>query len=510
MLSCCVRRSRPNSKRSRGDSSFSTRVPAEITSQICSFLCDHCLEVPEDEINFGSDGQRALSNLSLTCRQLRPIAQAYLFHKISLRHGLLQYNRAIDTRNFNVLHTLIQHPQLALHIQDLTFGRTGLWNTIDRQKLLYDTLVKERLHPSAHGPTASVYYDDPTFTDVTRQLYVALASNLTTLRYPMSATHGARLCYRNFLSLDNESPGLPNLRTLTVFPDSGHVLTICDEVFLSMLNAAPNLTTLIIEEAFGITRNPNFPSLPVPNLSKLESLSFRFSRLIGCSNDVGLDYLTRFVRAAPKLRRFQYDAGPMLEYDISGNAVLDILASHKEILQDLAISFNKCFQQLGEPINVGYLKEFTSLKILRLDDAAFCQRRPFLSTVNPFPNETNGVCNSTCLTELLPATVEVLHLNLYYNAMAQQDAMSLSTKAGSLGFSTLAHIQVDSPTLLPSLGAIEIFSLEEIYKECSKMATHEKRVLLAFLKAGVRVWIRESGRFDDADAGSTLAHISLR
>lgn len=508
-------------------------LPPEILRLIFSQICPHCTRPADLELSDSEDGKLTFKNLCLTCQRLRPLAQSFLFHSLWLRFGLRGFRASKDGRNFELLRTLIQYPDLAASVQRIIMGGSEMVCQPARLELIQKA---EGMITFRTRPVRSRLEDEVMFTRLTRDLFVSLARNLTELSFPLGFRRGEHratdLADALSIAKHEENSGgcgdLSSLRTLTLFPERGTDFVINDPRIRTFLRAAPNLSRLVIDqvadavelESGDLDPNPSAAHGPVdavlddlPIMRNLKAIHLQHCMITDDTTGENLARLQRLVSIAPNLRRFQFSAGFNKEFHVlAGSRVLDMLEPFYTTLVDLGLHYNAVMPYLEHhSVNLQGLIQFQRLRVLRLDEAAFCDHQHSAGHFATH-NEITGFQNPeqpNCLTKILPLSVQILHLKLMHGCEEQYDALQFALHVASGQFMNLLHIQIESTMHAPPHGAMQVRSQEDLYDGGHlRLPRAEADVVIAFLEANIKVWIRDTGWFDDWDVGTLLKLVS--
>lgn len=504
-------------------------LPPEILSLILGHLCKHCSRPADLELSNIDDGKQALKSLCLVCRALRPLAQDFLLHSLWLRFGLRGYRKGKDDSNFAVLRTLIDCPDLAESVRKITLGGSKMILRPERLEVVWDA---ERKRTFRTEPASSHEADEVSFTRLTRDLFVSLAHNLTELSFPLGLRRGehgaadlaAAIHHAQQPMMPNSGTSMPALQTLTLFPERISSFALNDPRIGLFLRAAPNLRRLVVDEVEDLIAfapvdidhtgavNQAHPGLFLQELPIMHHLcSMHLQKCIIADDAAGrnLAGLQTLIAIAPNLRRFQFSAGPSFQYRmISGPRVLGLLEPLYDTLLDLGLRFDGAVSYLDDGDNDDSLQDlarFNELRVLRLDEAAYCHSRhpSQLNTDSRNQNYEGESVPPECLTMILPQSVQVLHLELMHGCTKQCDALHLATQLTGDHFPNLRHVQIEAVLRTPPHGAVQLRNVQQaVGAGWLEAAGYEYDVVATFLHANVGVWLRNAGSFDDLDAGA--------
>lgn len=505
-------------------------LPPEILSLILGHLCKHCSRPADLELSDIDDGKLALRSLCLVCRALRPLAQDFLLHSLWLRFGLRGYRTGKDDGNFAVLRTLIECPGLAKSVRKITLGGSEMILRPERLEVVRDA---ERKRTFRTETASSHDADEVSFTRLTRDLFVSLAQNLTELSFPLGLRRGehgaadlaAAVHHARQSVMPNSGASMPALQILTLFPERISSFGLNDPRICIFLRAAPNLRRLVLDEvedliAFAIVDIDQDTSAAnqahsglflqeLPTMQHLRSIHLQNCIVADDAHGRNLAGLQTLIAIAPNLRRFQFSAGPSFQYRmISAPRVLGLLEPLYDTLLDLGLRFDGAVSYLDDGDNDDSLQDlarFNKLRVLRLDEAAYCHSRHPSQLNTDSRNQDFGgeSVPPECLTMILPQSVQVLHLELMHGCTKQCDALHLATQLTGGHFPNLRHVQIEAVLRTPPHGAVQLRNVQQaVDAGWLEAVGYEYDVVAAFLQSNVGVWLRNAGSFDDLDAGA--------
>lgn len=197
-----------------------------------------------------------------------------------------------------------------------------------------------------------------------------------------------------------------------------------------ILEAAPNLQRLVLIGGRG-KYDSSFSSMQpiaeIANLRELRLCAFR------CSAELTVPYaaIAKAAERCPRLETFELQALSYLSPWTTPNPfspakLLQSLLPARQSLTNLTISSSHILMTPNrDNIAIGpILREFSSLKTLRLDEQCFCAH-----WINRNEGGEYGTTYKGCLTEIIPGWVQTLTIVLHDRFRAIQDIVALGTHA---------------------------------------------------------------------------------
>ncbi|KAK3306074.1 uncharacterized protein B0T15DRAFT_534257 [Chaetomium strumarium] len=358
------------------------RLPLELLSEICSYLCPHCLRTPEDELetlDFDLDPwgfkyepllsdrkrikQQNLLSLSQVCKVLHAAAEPFLYHYIP-------GNRYKDLQL--VRRTLKERPDLQLRVSELETAVNG------RIEQMPDPASPEGLpfgYPGDPSPTKlSLYWKEV-------MMLLKFVPKLQRFHFCMPKPNPSTF-------------GLPEIRTWPTPP-----LTSLRELAIStlehhcgfqhgfqleragcILSAAPNLEILQCSRCIGVSENfrEYYLTQPVP-LQHLTELILVDSRLTPASfrnllSAVGPGLSkVRIQQSRRVLWKSDWEGVPPEDNEIKLDGVAAALQPWRHSLKELTFSMEggEFPENFDDTQEATLLRELGALEVLRTQVALF-------------------------------------------------------------------------------------------------------------------------------------------
>ncbi|KAL3442742.1 hypothetical protein BJX65DRAFT_298785 [Aspergillus insuetus] len=320
-------------------------LPYELVTQIGSYLC------PIEE----RESQRALSQLTQTCKALRDTFQPVLFRTYS------HYSRPVS-QLVSFLRAIVSRPHLAAAVTNLdfhssSFAPTGL--TVI-EKAFIETCISNLGFPA---PVEN-WHLEGTHRLLPIETLLAYTPNIETLILPVNEEWNLDL----LPSFRDASPKIEfsRLKTLSIYYYfiAGDHWAIYYSAIAPLLAASPNLEHLGLPSLEGFWEGHDNP--PIPQLDSLKSLELGESA-------AGMFFVTSLLKACKVLQKFELYWLSSTGYDESHEGwstveVWDALTRLKDTLQEIIFEASSDIP-LGSPTadSVSSLSDFNKLRILKVD-----------------------------------------------------------------------------------------------------------------------------------------------
>lgn len=449
------------------------KLAPDLQYAIFESLCGHCGSQDDAMAVLYHDPAeqtQTLSNLCLTSRHTRSIAESILYH----------FPRIYSYTDF--FRTIHARPELAKHVKVMTWvykedrerfmfpkclnprkditSREDVWHlrALAMELKLQNTGEREFAQTFAKYPRTAE--DAPVVEDPQHELYSAFENLVTSIMLG--------LCPRlEFLSLnvpgDQERqcipslpkkptrflylPGLlqqlprgfPFLRTLVIQNtehDDPHVLGIGSISFL--WKSLPNLQRLIFFRSFTEWRPGFFSPITDDQMEGArESLrclkELRFVRCGRMDKPLPLPAVRELVFKCTELERFVFSL-----WDVEGGAfsplqLIHAISTTASTLRQLIISCPILEASAVDATQlVSDLRQFERLQSLIIDQPIFCRHHHFPdSDISP-----------ECLTGMLPASIRSLTINMHYPCAPLEDLVALGVAVSNGAFPDLQYLRV--------------------------------------------------------------------
>ncbi|KAJ6440580.1 hypothetical protein O9K51_06370 [Purpureocillium lavendulum] len=392
---------------------FGYNLSVELQRMICAQLCWHCCDIMHEVTEYLVECRDALMALSVTSRQMRAIAQPFIYHYVP---GSYQPGRP---RLWPFIRTLNSRPDLAASVKWLgSLIHIPPFNEAAAIKQCKDIGRSRQLFLDGDpdfnvftGPVNAISErencDALLLNKYLAELVVTLTTGIEMLDFgiemddlimdtvettcPFLASRFKRL---------QETPGLSSLRALKLSPVSTAGFRAAASGISVLLRAAPNLEQLRFDGCAGPWRGDRLEAdddfyvpyepldmrVHVPVMENLRSLSF-------------------VERQCPRLEHFQYRSQrPSPEYvefdlgDIKHHRLISALQPAQETLRVLDLYIRGISEAADVPKIGPLLAKFKRLEVLKLDELAFCQHLNH-DPARAYPSDRN-----TCIIEMLPPT----------------------------------------------------------------------------------------------------------
>ncbi|PNY28102.1 Uncharacterized protein TCAP_01975 [Tolypocladium capitatum] len=441
------------------------RLPTELQLAICAQLCLHCrggrVSLPADDHDpDGRGGQAALARLSATCRELRSVAQPFLYHSPV---GVKSY--------FALVGAMLSNPGSI--VERLDGDAIGILERAARDLEL--TWIRDVVRPE--------WLLVGVLITATRRLETLSLgiSRIGNISHHVAAWTGSMV--------PMASTGLPSLRALRFFYERNEDLRIpgcgygmSEPRVCALLDAVTSLRHLAFDGSIGVRRqreeNPDPDSdawlydddewLARP-LRHVKTLAF-----VNCDMDYDelrraeFENLRRVVRLSPCLERFKYNGACLATFNpryvdahftTNGTARLHLWASRVlEALESAQATLRYIYLDLSSSsllidtitfrhlVSGEALAKFTRLETLKIDSTSFCRHmcpRCGHNHAGTYPTD-----NTTCLTALLPKSIRSLTIKVSKISGIGADALTgdivhLGKKTRQGLFPNLERLTVD-------------------------------------------------------------------
>lgn len=374
-------------------------LPNEVLYLICSKLCQHCQIDPlenslphVDDESRRKDEKSALSNLSLTSRHMRGIAQPILYHSLHIH--------SIDPLD---LYARVRHSQI--HLSDCV-RIASIRHDEDRKVSEEDTRVLK-------GIAASLNLGHLQYCAYSRLKLCLLEMLLAQIRNVESLD--LTITFRNhkdaFTSLrhpDIEGHPATVLSALRVLQIRSHrkIWFPLERVTL-LFAAAPSITHLHFDQCVGLAA----PGLQ-QQLGAVTHLKFTESYL-------AWDAIRNVVRSCARLESFRFlgtNSSNVMEgapEPFTPREAVDALLPHRTSLRELYLLLSVCSEMM-DPVAedmVDDLAEFTALEALALDSFCMCTPEWMHQPEGEADEDSAGEnTRANCLSDMLPPTVKSFHI----------------------------------------------------------------------------------------------------
>ncbi|PWI75672.1 hypothetical protein PCL_06330 [Purpureocillium lilacinum] len=403
---------------------FTASLPGllvELQLMICAQLCCHCQGVVPDNTSEHIANRNALIALSATSRQMRAVAQPFIYHyvpgSLSGRH----------LRLWPFIRTIRSRPDLAASVRWL--GGNTKQEFVDsdgfRQCMGIDHDPQLHLDEDSNFNAITEYAEeissmeivDPWLLDkFVMGVILSMLARLEMLEFSISLDFSDRKSfYRGCWLLDSrfsrlgKTLRLGSLRALKVNVEKYWLAMPC---ISALLRGAPNLEQLLFKSCQGFWQgsfsdhdtaalkpyNPLGIRVQVPIMGNLRSLAFDEAALRDDDEWSDFEFLKGMIEQCPRLEQFQFKAlRPVPDHnltdeapDIGHHRLVSAALPARETLKVLDLNIGSCWNRytgayLDEdgqvveaytPPDIGpILAQFSRLEVLKLDEAAFCRHQ---------------------------------------------------------------------------------------------------------------------------------------
>lgn len=348
--------------------------PSELVTHIASYLC------PVEDSRY----QKALSQLSQTCRALRDDLQPMLFRAYS--HGSRPVSHLIK-----FLRAIVSRPDLAAAVTKLTFHQMLDYTTLSTtDKQFVETCITDL----GLRPPPVDWHLESEWRHTILQTLVAYTPNLQVLDFPVNEEWSLEI-FESFPDARNEII-FPRLRTLSIYYYyiSGDRWGVDYSQVAPLLEASPNLENLALPTLEGFYEGRS----DLPALDSVKTLDLGESAS-------GAFFVVSILTRCTSLRKFILHWLSSTGYDESHEdwsiaEIWDAMVHAKQTLEE--ITFESSLDiPLGSPTthSVSSLAGFTNLRVLNVDG------RSLEAMFQAWRLKTGGVDVGEFVEQLLPAGI---------------------------------------------------------------------------------------------------------
>lgn len=379
---------------------------------------------------------QGLKSLSETCRRLHTIAQPILFHSLRPRSDQNAFIRLIASR-----------PDLGNWTRQISFNP---YDYDDEDDEHFQEQLAKRLHLTSPGQSFRGRHsklNDVQFS-LKLEILLSLLTNVEDCRLPAlysfeaDADDADYVVFPHFsqrVNCLNPRPVLPSLKALTMeyLPIDGQGL----QPLVTLLKAAPNLHRLRIS-----TTQPG-PMHALDNLSGevLQKINVKVLDFYPSEDDILVEdnigpAIQNLAKLFQQLEEFNFYPRSACTYDyrysvFSPAEVILSLSSDSTTLKRMEIDTSD-YSMPTTHTNLGpALATLTNLVTLSMDAQCFCHH-------GPYPESITQDHDVSCITSILPNTVEYLSIKLRKDRKSINDIVELGAQVAAGKFSNLNRVDV--------------------------------------------------------------------